>query len=220
MLTRVKACLLIILLLAGCTRGQTPDGDEGPVRASSPTEAVEMLIEHLETPDFEAAGNLSYPGHAALAALAEGASFEEVAEALREGDLGVAANFWSGFAQGSGNFLTADVDVVDGAPVVQNGVEFGVADVSSPAVGERQVITREDDGVRVDLFASFGGGLAGLMIGPVELLLASQTEDAALILSELRGVVPSLIVASRRPWLPPEVAQDVVRLAELITRAT
>lgn len=215
----VRAGIALLMLVAGCAPNPEGPTTTVPEVASSPSAAVERLVEYFEIPDFQAAAHLAYPGHAALASLAEGASFEDVAEALRTGDLAVAANFWSGFAQGSGNFLAADMSVFDGPPIVQSGVEFGVAEVATPGVGERQVITRLDQGHRIDLFASFGGGLAATMLAPVELLLASQTDDAALILAELRTIVPSLIVASRRPWLPAEVAQDVVRLAELITRA-
>ncbi len=207
-------------MVAGCSSPPVTDNGGDEVVASSPAEAVELVVDFLSVPDFDSAAQLSYPRHAALASLAEGASFEEVALALREGDMAVAANFWSGFAQGSGNFLKEGIDVAAAPPVSQGSVEFGVASVVSPEVGERAVLTRViDGGHHVDLFASFGGGLAGMMIAPVETLLAAQTDDAALILSELRLVVPSLLVASRHPWLPAEVVLDLSRLVELITRS-
>jgi hypothetical protein len=216
--SRPSLILVFALVMAACAGGSNNDGDPvvTPV-AGSPSEAVELLVEFLAAPDFDAAADLAVPGHAALAALAEGASFAEVAEALRSGDRAVAANFWAGFAQGSSNFLTGEIEVSDGARVVQSGVEFSVAEVLS-AVGERRVYTSEGDGHRIDLFASFGGGLAPTMIPAVELLLSVRGEDSVLILAELNRIVPSLTVASRQEWLPGPVALDVVRLIELITR--
>ncbi len=217
-MSRPSLILVFAVVMAACAGGANNDGDPvaSPV-AGSPSEAVELLVEFLAAPDFDAAADLAVPGHAALAALAEGASFAEVAEALRSGDRAVASNFWAGFAQGSSNFLTGEIEVSDGVPVVQGEVEFSVAEVLS-AVGERRVYTSEGDGHRIDLFASFGGGLAPTMIPAVEVLLLAQSEDSVLILAELNRIVPSLTVASRQEWLPGPVALDVVRLIELITR--
>jgi hypothetical protein len=216
--SRPSLILVFAIVMAACAGGANNDGDPvaSPV-AGSPSEAVELLVEFLAAPDFDAAADLAVPGHAALAALAEGASFAEVAEALRSGDRAVAANFWAGFAQGSSNFLTGEIEVSDGARVVQSGVEFSVAEVLS-TVGERRVYTSEGDGHRIDLFASFGAGLAPTMIPAVELLLSVRGEDSVLILAELNRIVPSLTVASRQEWIPGPVALDVVRLIELITR--
>lgn len=219
MRSRLLTVLVLAALVAACS-GEDPmvtstDGSG----ADTAARAVELLIGYFEIPDFDAAASLAYPGQAALAALAEGASFAEVAEALRTDDPAVAANFWSGFAQGAGSFLTSEVTVTDGRPVTQDRIEFGVAEVESATVGWRTVHTRVSEGHRVDLFASFGAGIATRMIPSVERLLASQTEDSALILQELNRNVPSLVLASRHEWVPPTVALEVVRLIELITRA-
>ena len=72
----------------------------------------------------------------------------------------------------------------------------------------------------LDLFASFGGGMAARMIQPAERLLITQTDDSRLILAELRAVVPSLTVAASNPELLPEVINDLTRLIEVITRTS
>jgi len=209
--------LLLALVVVACSG---PEPVEEPINGSgaeSPERAVELLIEYFAAPNFDAAAPLAYPGHAALAALAEGASFAEVADALRNGDLPVAANFWSGFAQGAGAFLTSEVEVVGAPSISRDRIEFGVAEVTAE-IGARSILTRESDGHRVDLFASFGAGLATQMIPAVERLLNLQNDDSTLILIELNKVVPSLLLASSHEWVPPTAALDVIRLVELITR--
>jgi hypothetical protein len=56
------------------------------------------------------------------------------------------------------------------------------------------------------------------MLAPVERLLATQTDDALVILTELKSIVPSLMVATGLPGLSPTVIQQLVQLVELITR--
>jgi hypothetical protein len=80
------------------------------------------------------------------------------------------------------------------------------------------MMVRDVDGYRIDLFASFGPGLADKMLPPVERLLSTQTDDARVIISELKTIVPSLIVAGNQPGLSPVVTQQLVQLIELITR--
>jgi hypothetical protein len=179
---------------------------------------VDQLVDALNTPEFVAAADFGVPGQAALASLAEGATFSQVADALREGDRAVAANFWSGFAQGAGSFLTGSVDATLGPVITEGGLDFHAVEVMSEA-GGRRVYLRELDGFRVDLFASFGPGLADQMAPQVERLLTTQTDDARLILRSLQEIVPSLFVAAAQPGLSPGAVQDLIRLIELITRA-
>ena len=158
------------------------------------------------------------PHQAALASLAEGATFSDVADALNEGDSHVASNFWGGFAQGAGGYLAGATVGVTGEPVVLDGVEFhpvGVRPEDGPA---RTVFVRHEDGYRIDLFASFAPGLAERMPPTVERLLTTNTDDARLILGELEGVVPSLMIAANRGDQPSESTQQILRLVELITR--
>jgi hypothetical protein len=182
--------------------------------------AVEELVEAINAPDFADASRLAVPGQAALAALAEGATFGEVASSLSEGDTDVAANFWAGFAQGTASFLAGDVTAVEDGTVEQDGVSFHRVVVTPPDGDSRTLLIREDDGYRIDLFASFGPGLADKMIGPVERLLTTQTGEAGLILSELQNIVPSLLASASLPGTTPETSQQLIALIEVITRVS
>jgi hypothetical protein len=199
--------------------GQVPDSTIAPGRgADNAVGAVEELVEAINTPDFANASRLAIPGQAALAALAEGATFGEVARALDEGDEEIAANFWTGFAQETGSFLTGDVSISDGGVVSEGDVEFTKVTVTPAGGNPRTIVVRDVDGYRVDLFASFGAGLADKMTGPVERLLSANTADSSLILSELRGIVPSLTLATSLAGGTPESAQQLIALIEVITR--
>lgn len=199
--------------------GQPPDSTIPPGRgADSAVGAVQELVEAINTPDFAYASRLAVPGHAALAALAEGATFGEVAQALDEGDEEIAANFWTGFAQETGNFLTGDVSISEDGVDSEGEVEFTRVTVTPTGGSPRTIVVRDVDGYRVDLFASFGAGLADKMTGPVERLLSANTADSNLILSELRGIVPSLTLAMSLANVAPESAQQLIALIEVITR--
>jgi hypothetical protein len=212
--------IVTALLVVGACSNEPGTGIErgyGP-GADTPEEAVGELIDHLNAGDFVGASHLAVPGHAALASLAEGPTLTEVADAITDEDITVVANFWAGFAQGSGNFLLGEVDTQGGEVFKSEGIAFTSILVIPQEGPQREMVTFEDDGWRIDVFASFGAGLAGRMIGPVERLLATDTEEARLVLGELRRVVPSLHVAAAMPDLPPELSQDLIRLIELITR--
>lgn len=219
---RVLAATLLASLLVSTTacNGQTDAGKsisagEG---AASPVAAVQGLVDAINSGDFPTASRYAVPGQAALASLAEGASFGEVAGALREGDEEIAANFWAGFAQGAGSFLAGEVTSEGEGTVEQEDVVFSQVTVSPQGEGDRQVLTRDVDGHRVDLFASFGAGLADKMTPAVERLLGTQTEDARLILVRLQEIVPSLLAAARLPGTTGAVNQQILALVELITR--
>lgn len=214
------AGLLLVVFITACgenagTEEAVPPIEEG---AGSPEESVTRLVEALSSGDFLSAVPLAMPNQPALASLAEGATFGQVADALRQHDPAVTANFWGGFAQGSGDFLTEGVTLSDEETVTRDGIEYHVLKVSAESGGEREVVARDHDGYRIDLFASFAPGLAERMVGPVERLLSAQTEDSQLILTHLREVTPSLLMAAERPGQPPDVVQSVLRLVELITR--
>lgn len=222
MIGRSSRGLLVLLAvtLAACAAGtdsSTTSVAAAPSGAASPSAAVEQLTA-MTGPDFDEVSHLAMPGQAALASLAEGASVADVASALREGDLDVAANFWAGFAQGSGGILSGGQIVEHGDVITQDGVQFEQVTVA-PATGlERVIVLRESDGYRVDLFASFGAGLADRMIEPVERLLSNQTPEARFVISELQGIVPSLKVAAQLPGTSTPVAQQLLALIEVITR--
>jgi hypothetical protein len=208
-----------VMATGACGSG-APDAEPdtpGP-GAASPTQAVEELVAALQDGDFAAASSLAVPGQAALASLAEGATFGQVADALRSDDAAVAANFWGGFAQGAGAYLTDSIEIEETGTVSSEGLEFHVIKVMPPSEADREMLARDSDGYRIDLFASFAPGLSQRMVGPVERLLAAQTSDSRLILTELKEIVPSLLIAAERPDQPPDVVQSVLRLIELITR--
>ena len=215
-----KALAIGLLSLVAACSGNDPGTDTiiPESGAESPGAAVEGLRSTLAAGDFESAGSLAVPDQAALASLAEGASFGQVADAISDGDAEIAANFWSGFAQGVGEVLTGDLAIEERGSVTEGGVEFFLVGVTPESGTERLIITRDAEGQRIDLFASFGAGLAQRMISPVEILLGTSSEDSGVILGALREVVPSLLVASTDPNLSPEAVQGVLQLIELITR--
>ncbi|MGI9609380.1 MAG: hypothetical protein ACR2NL_03700 [Acidimicrobiia bacterium] len=215
---RLLSSLFALVLVSSCSGSDGVDVITSGPGADSPGEAVAELRALLAAGDFDQASGLAVPGHAALASLSEGATFGQVAEALRSGDSAVAANFWAGFAQGVGEVFSPGSVVAESGTRTESGVEFHLVGVTPTEGNERIMATQEIEGHRVDLFASFSAGFAGRMISPVEILLAASTDDAALILSELRGTVPSLVVAGSDESLPPATVQEILRLIELITR--
>ena len=217
----LSAGIVLLVGLIACTASDPvatqPEAGRG---AETPEDAVADLVEFLNTPDFTAASGLVVPGQAAVASLVEGATFAEVADAVEGGDAAVASNFWAGFAQGAGGFLGGLVTTGNGPIIKEGGLEFHTVEVTLDDGSNRQMLTRDVDGFRVDLFASFGGGLADKMIPPVERLINSQTDDAAIIVPVLKTIVPSLLVAANQPNMTPRAVQDILRLVELITRVS
>jgi hypothetical protein len=118
----------------------------------------------------------------------------------------------------TGGFLTEASIATDGGLVTQDETEFALVYVRLAGGADRQVFTRNVEGFRIDVFASFAPGFADKMIAPVERLLSAQTDDARVILPALKEVVPSLLIAVSQPDLSPQSIQAVLRLIELITR--
>jgi hypothetical protein len=208
--------MLIVSACTGNGNGASPgtNGNE----ATTPVAAVEELRSMLIAGDFVSAGALAVPNQAALASLGEGASFGQVADAITDGDAEIAANFWSGFGQGVGEVLNSELAIEDRGSITESGVEFFLVGVTPAQGTERLIMTRDVDGQRIDLFASFGAGLAQRMLSPVEILLGTSSADSAVILDALQDVVPSLLVSATDPSLSPEAVQGVLQLVELITR--
>jgi hypothetical protein len=208
------------MVIAACSDGSLPaDLSIPPGRgAETPLGAVEELVAAINAPDFAEASRFAIPDQAALASLAEGATIGAVANALRDGDEEVAANFWAGFAQGAGDFLVDPVRIAESGTTSEGEVDFVTLTVTPASGDSRTMLVRDIDGYRVDLFASFGSGLADKMTPPVERLLATQTADARLILDRLQAIVPSLLAASRLPSNSGDVSQQLLALVEVITR--
>jgi hypothetical protein len=186
--------------------------------AESAVAAVEELHDLLIDGDFTGASSLAMPGQAAIASLAEGATSGEVAEALQDGDEAIAANFWSGFAQGFGEVLSGEITIEEIGVQSESDVEFYLVSVTPESGSAGRLVTQDVDGHRVDLFASFGAGLAGRLISPIEIIVDTPTGDNAVIIAALQDVVPSLLLAASDESLGPEAVQTVLRLVELITR--
>ncbi len=208
----------LLAFLTGCSPAVTTSSVTIGPGAASAEEAVLELQSALVKGDFETASSLAVPNQAALAALAEGATFSQVADALDRGDADVASNFWSGFAQGAGEVFAETITAESLGTQSESGIEFHLVAVTSGSGSERRMVTRDVDGHRIDLFASFGVSLAGRMISPVASLLSSANEDATRVLRELETMVPSLTVAAAEEGLPPESVQGILQLIELITR--
>lgn len=218
---RIRRALAVLALaaLTACQGGTGPTTVTIGNGADDPVAAVEELRSRLAAGDFAGAGSLAMQGHAGLASLAEGATASAVAATLEDGDGEVAANFWSGFAQGAGEAFSGEITVEAVGTTSESGVDFFLVGVTPEGGVERLMVTRDVDGQRIDLFATFGAGLAEGMIPPVELLLGSSNEDARAILGALQEVVPSLLVAATDDSLSPDAVQNILQLVELITRA-
>jgi hypothetical protein len=218
-MSRALTLAALVVALGAC------DGDSGAGTAvtavaggDSPVAAVEQLRALIAAGDFDAAASLAVPDQAVLASLGEGAAPSLIADSLENDDEEVAANFWSGFAQGVGDTFTGDMTIEEAGSVTERGVEFFLVGVTPEGGVERVMVTRDLDGHRIDLFGSFGAGLAEGMISPVELLLGSSSPDARSILAALQDVVPSLLVAATDESLSPEAVQRILQLIEVITR--
>jgi hypothetical protein len=216
MLKAALTCL--VLTLAGCAGAGGSTTTVTGAGAESAVAAVQQLRSSLQAGEFATTGALTIPGQAALASLADEASIGEVAQAIDEGDAAIAASFWEGFAQGAGESFAGDVAIDERGTTTEDGIEFFLVGVTPGSGVEQTIVTRESDGQRIDLFASFGAGLAAEMMSPVEILLGTSSEDAATVLAALQDVVPSLLVAASNESLSPDASQRVLQLVELITR--
>lgn len=210
--------LVLVTITACSSAGSQSDLAESGSGAESPESAVGELLEHLGQGEFSAAVPFAVPGQSALASLAEGASVADVAEGLRDGDGLIADNFWTGFAQSVSSWLDDNPQVTGSETVTTEGQNFEVVTVSSDGDIDRIFIAKEDDGYRVDTFATFGPSLASRLYPQVERLFDSAEEDAPYVLAQLREQVPSLHMAAQTPGLAPNVVQDILLLIELITR--
>jgi len=217
---RVALTWLLVVVLACSGGGNTETSFTRGPGAESAVAAVEALSDLLIEGDFGGASSLAMPDQAALASLAEGATSGEVADALRTGDEAIAANFWSGFAQGFGEVLSGDFTVEEIGSETESDVEFFLVSVTPESGSPSRLVTQDVDGHRVDLFASFGAGLAERLISPIEILVDSPIGDNAVILGALQGVVPSLLIAASDETLGTEAIQAVLRLVEVITRVS
>lgn len=207
-----------LVVAGGACSGPGETADQPGSGAETAEQAVEDLFSMLAAGEFGSASDLAVPEQSALAALAEGAPVEDVAAGLRDGDAGIASNFWSGFAQSIDSLLGEGVEVVGSSETTAQDVEFTVVEIVTGEGDVHNIATRDVNGYRVDLFATFGPSLASQLYPQIELLFDEPSEDASLILARMRAQVPSFYMAAETPNLAPNVVQDLLQLIELITR--
>jgi thiamine monophosphate kinase len=209
--------LVLVVALGACSGSGDPEQQVGR-GAETAEQAVEDLFSMLAAGEFGSASNLAVPEQSALAALAEGASVADVAAGLRDGDARIASNFWSGFAQSIDSLLGQGVEVVGSSTTTTQEMDFTIVEIVTGSGDVHHIATREVDGHRVDLFATFGPSLAGRLYPQIELLFDEPSEDASFVLARMREQVPSFHMAAETPNLAPNVVQDLLQLIELITR--
>lgn len=212
--------VLGVIALGACSDDSQPVDTTPPVEALSPVEAVARLLSAVQDGRFDDAATLTDTTQAALLTLVEGADVSEVAEALGDGGDGVAANFWSGFAQTLPADFSADsVELSSGAEIVSGEQTFVRVTVTQASGETQDFVLRDDDRWRIDLMATFAPVLAARMIPTVDNVLESANPNAALVLDRLQSTAPSLRIASDAQNLTAETRQSLLALLERITRA-
>lgn len=206
-------------ILLACSGQQAPPETTLPSDLG-PEEVVGELLQAVLEGRFEDTPALSDQRQAGLLVLAEGAEVNEVVQALEEDSAGVAANFWSGFAQSLDASFTLEGSTLEAGDPVEHGGERYVAVVLTDPAGEERVFyLRQDDGWKVDLMATFAPVVAERLTPRVEALLSSANPSAATLVRLLNRSTPSLEVAARNPGLDESTHQSLLALIERITRA-
>lgn len=216
---RLSWILLVgVVLLAACS--EEPPTETTVPDDLGPEAAVRALLVDIQAGDFEKAAALTDTEQAGLLTLAEGADATDVVEALEDGGVAVAANFWSGFAQTlEPGDQPENWPVEVGEEVSEGDLVFVPIEVVPPDGEERVFYVRSDGTWKVDMMATFGPILAQRLTPPVETLLSSANPNASSVLSLLVESVPSLQVAAAHGELDPDIHQALLGLIERITRA-
>lgn len=216
---RLSWILLVgVVLLAACS--EEPPTETTVPEELGPEAAVRALLVDIQAGDFEKAAALTDTEQAGLLTLAEGADATDVVEALEDGGVAVAANFWSGFAQTlEPGDQPENWPVEVGEEVSEGDLVFVPIEVVPPDGEERVFYVRSDGTWKVDMMATFGPILAQRLTPPVETLLSSANPNASSVLSLLVESVPSLQVAAAHGELDPDIHQALLGLIERITRA-
>lgn len=210
----------LALLLVGACSGEAAPPDTTYPADLEPAAVVDELLAAVSEGRFEDAASLTDVRQAGLLALAEGAEVGEVVDSLDEDATGVAANFWSGFAQSlMPSYDPAAFTVEAGEVQEQDGERYVPVVVTDPDGEERTFYLREEEGGwKIDLIATFAPLVAERLTPRVESLLTSANPEAAEVVSRLNRAIPSLEVAARST-LDVATYQSVLALIERITRA-
>lgn len=213
--------LMIVMAVTAC-RDQAPANDTTSTGQDlEPVEVVSELLAAVVEGRFEDTPPLTDGVQAALVTLAEGADATDVVELLVDGGEGVAANFWSGFAQTLDPSLdTAQITVEAGDATTMGGEEFVFVTATLPDGEPRSFVLRRDGSWKVDLLATFAPVLAERLIPAVESLLSSANTDGATVLARLNESEASLRVAVANPGIDDVSHQSLLALIERVTRAT
>lgn len=216
---RLGPVVFLLVILAAC-RGEQAVPETTVGTDLEPSMVVRELLAAILDGRFEDTAALTDQRQAALLALAEGAEINEVVEALDADAAGVAANFWSGFAQSlDPSFDLENTTLEVGEELEQGGNRYVPVEMSGPDGEERVFYLRRDDGWRVDLMATFAPLVAERLTPRVESLLTSANPNASTVVGLLNRSTPSLEVAAAEPSLDVSTHQSLLALIERITRA-
>lgn len=211
--------LLLLVVLSAC-RGEQAAPETTVGSDLDPTTVVSELLAAIVEGRFEDTAALTDQRQAGLLALAEGAEINELVEALNEDPGGVAANFWSGFAQTlDASFDLEDTTLEAGEELERGGERYVPVTMSGPDGEERVFYLRRDEGWKVDLMATFAPLVAERLTPRVESLLTSANPNASVVVGLLNRSTPSLEVAAAHASLDVATHQSVLALIERITRA-
>lgn len=211
--------LFLLVTLAAC-RGEQAAPETTVGSDLEPSAVVSDLLAAIVEGRFEDTAALTDQRQAGLLALAEGAEISEVVEALDEDAAGVAANFWSGFAQSlDPSFDLESTTLEEGEELERGGERYVPVEMTGPDGEGRVFYLRQDDGWRVDLMATFAPLVAERLTPRVESLLTSANPNASTVVGLLNRSTPSLEVAAADASLDVSTHQSVLALIERITRA-
>jgi hypothetical protein len=216
---RGSRILAVAVILAACS-GEVSPADTTVSADLGPEQVVEELLHAITEGRFEDTSALTDHRQAGLLALAEGAEVNEVVEAVDDDTGGVAANFWSGFAQSLDPSFTPEGATIEQGETTESGGERYVQVVFTDVSGEARIFYLRRDGVwKVDLLATFAPVVAERLTPRVEALLSSANPHAATLVGWLHRSTPSLEVAAANPALDATTHQSLLALIERITRA-
>lgn len=212
--------MVLLVAVVACRGGEPAPATSSIPADLEPTAVVSELLEAVVEGRFEDTAALTDQGQAGLLALAEGAEVNEVVDSLDEDAAGVAANFWSGFAQSlDPEFTLEGATLGRGEETAQDGEQYVEVVMTDTAGDERVFYLRRDGGWKVDLMATFAPVVAERLTPRVEALLTSANPNAARLVNQLNQATPSLQVAAANADLDSGTHQSLLTLIERITRA-
>ena len=220
---RRGAIALVVTMLGACsgTGGAvTTTTAPVPARAASPTETVNRLLEALRRSDLAEAAGLVDPDQLPLVALTEGEMPRAVAGMEPTELRTVGENFWAGFVDQFGTFLSVDVGDLRVESVVERRAgrsDFAQVEVVLGVDASRRsfVCRRVQSGWVLDLVASFPSPLLVAIPGAFDAV--RQSGDAELI-AVMKGLEDSARYVLEDGTAVPELNQAALAAVEAIER--